>query len=185
MARMKEMPHERRQDQTQQRARPDAQRRRHHGCDDAGTGARGGEGRCVRGHGARTHPRGHPRGRRRLAHERSRDDQGNPEGREHSRHGQGPHRPFRGSADPPSHRYRLHRRIGGPLACRRCLPHRQDRVRRSVRLRGARPRRGAAPHSRGRDDDPYEGRTGHRRRRAGRTSHEAHQLPDQACAVVA
>ena len=36
----------------------------------------------------------------------------------HSGHGEMPHRTFCGSADPPSYRHRLHRRIGSALASR-------------------------------------------------------------------
>ena len=60
--------------------------------------------RRVRRHGARAHPRRHPCRRRRVAHERSRHDQGHPGGREHPRHGQVPHRALRGGPDPPGHR---------------------------------------------------------------------------------
>ena len=63
----------------------------------AGEDRRGG-GRRGR-HGARAHPRGHPRGGRRGAHERPQDDRRHPGGRLHPRHGQVPHRPLCGGAD--------------------------------------------------------------------------------------
>ena len=43
-------------------------------------------------------------------------------------------------------------------------PHRQVGVHRALRLRRDQPRRGAAPHHRGRGDDPLQGRGRHRRR---------------------
>ena len=48
------------------------------------------------------------------------------------------------------HRHRLHRRVRGAFARRRRVPHRQDAVRRAVRLRRARFGRSPAPHRRGR-----------------------------------
>ena len=54
---------------------------------------------------------------------------------------------------------------------RRGAPHRQVGVHRAVRLRLHEPRRGAAPHRRGRGDDPHEGRGGHRQRRRGGAPH--------------
>ena len=44
-------------------------------------------------------------------------------------------------------------------------------VHRAVRLRRHRPRRGAAPHLRGRGDDPLQGRGRHRQRRRGHPPH--------------
>ena len=54
------------------------------------------------------------------------------------------------------------------------------RFTRAVRLRGHQPRRGAAPHRRGRRDDPHEGRGGHRQRRRGRPPHARHPRRDPA-----
>ena len=51
---------------------------------------------------------------------------------------------------------------------RRGAPHRQVGLHRAVRVRRHQPRRGAAPHQRGRGDDPLEGRGRHRQHRRGR-----------------
>ena len=80
-------------------------------------------------------------------------------------------RTLRRGAGPPVDRRRLHRRVRGPHARRRGAPHRQVGVHRPVRVRSDRPRRSAAPHLRGRRDDPDEGRSRHRQRRRGRPSH--------------
>ena len=152
-------------------ARPDAQGRRHHGRHHTRAGAHRRGGRSLRRHGARAHPRRHPRSGRRVPHERPEDDQRDPRGRVHPRHGEVPHRAFRGSAGVAGHRHRLHRRIRGALPRRRHLPYRQNPVQCPVRVRGARFRRSAAPHCRGRHDDPHERRAGHGRRRSGRAPH--------------
>ena len=75
------------------------------------------------------------------------------------------HRPLRRGADPRGARGRLHRRVRGADARRRGAPRRQVEVHRAVRLRLHEPRRGAAPHRRGRGDDPHERRGRHRRHR--------------------
>ena len=69
-------------------------------------------------------------------------------------------RALRRSADPPIPGGRLHRRVRGPHARRRGVPHRQVGVHRAVRLWSPRPRRGPPPHRRRRRDDPHEGRGG-------------------------
>ena len=50
-------------------------------------------------------------------------------------------------------------------------PRRQARLQGAVRVRLPRPRRGAAPHRRGRGDAAHQGRGGHRQRRRGRAPH--------------
>ena len=47
------------------------------------------------------------------------------------------------------------------------VPHRQARLRGAVRVRLPRPRRGAAPHRRGRGAHAHQGRGGHRQHRRG------------------
>ena len=147
--------------ETQPRASPDAQRWRHHGRDHARAGAHRRGSRGLRGHGPRAHPCRHPGGGRRQPYERSRHDSRNPERREHSRHGEVPHWAFRRSADPAGRRGRLHRRVGGPEPGRRRPPYRQDLVRRALRVRRARPRRGLAANRRRRVDDSHERRARH------------------------
>ena len=46
-----------------------------------------------------------------------------------------PNRSFCRSSDTPGYRDRLHRRERSSFPCRRQVPHRQDEVRRSVRMR--------------------------------------------------
>ena len=70
--------------------------------------------------------------------------------------------------DPRGAEGRLHRRVGGPDAGRRGEPRLQARLRGPVRLRLPQPRRGAAPHRRGRGDDPDERGGGHGRHRPRR-----------------
>ena len=65
-------------------------------------------------------------------------------------------------------RRRLHRRVRGPDAGRRGVPHRQVALHRPVRLRRHQPGRGPAPHRRGRRHDPLQGRGRHRQHRRGR-----------------
>ena len=72
------------------------------------------------------------------------------------------------------HRDRLYRRERGTLTSRQHLPHRQDQVRRALRLRCQEPRRSPAPYCRGCHDDPHEGRARHRRCRTGRQSHASY-----------
>ena len=79
--------------------------------------------------------------------------------------GEVPDRPLRRGADPAGARDRLHRRVRGADSGRHRPPRRQVAVRDPVRLRRDEPRRGAAPHRRGRGDDPDEGRGRNRRRR--------------------
>ena len=55
---------------------------------------------AVRRHGARARPGRHPPRRRRRAHVRSREDPGDPGGRDDPGHGEVPHRPLRRGADP-------------------------------------------------------------------------------------
>lgn len=71
-------------------------------------------------------------------------------------------------------RRRLHRRVRGPVARRLREPHRQVEVHGPLRLRCHEPGRGAAPHHRGRGDDPLQGRGGHRRRLRGHQAHPHH-----------
>ena len=73
-------------------------------------------------------------------------------------HGEVPHRAFRRGAGAGGARRRLHRRERGADARRRPVPRRQARLQRAVRVRRARPRRGAAPDRRGRGHDPHQGR---------------------------
>ena len=98
----------------QDRPRPDAQGRRHHGRRHARSGQdrRG----CRRGrrHGARTRPGRHPRGRWRRSHERPIDDRGDHGRGDDPGHGEGPHRPLRRGPGPRGARRRLHRRVRGP-----------------------------------------------------------------------
>ena len=68
-------------------------------------------------------------------------------------------------------RDRLHRRVRGADAGRREPPHRQARLHGALRVRGHRPRRGAAADLRGRGDDPHQGRGGDGQRRRGRAPH--------------
>ena len=84
---------------SQARSRPDAQGRRHHGRRDARAGASiAQEAGRGRGHGARTHPGGHPPRRRRGAHERPRADRAHHGRRHDPGHGEGSHRaPGRGA----------------------------------------------------------------------------------------
>ncbi len=96
----------------------------------------------------------------------------------HPGHGQGAHRPLRGGADPRGARGRLHRRERSAHAGRRGQPHQQVEVQRAVRLRRRQPRRGAAPHQRGRRHDPHQGRGRHRRRGGGRAPHAHHHGRD-------
>ena len=98
----------------------------------------------------------------------------------HPRDGQGAHRPLRRGADPRVPRGRLHRRERGAHAGRRGQPHQQVEVQRALRLRRRQPRRGAAPHQRGRRHDPHQGRGRHRRRRRGRAPHAHHHGRDPA-----
>ena len=126
---------------------------------------------AVRRHGARARPGRHPRRGRRRPHERSGHDRGDHGRGQHPGHGQGPDRPLRRGPGPRGARRRLHRRVGGPDAGRRGEPHRQARLQGAVRVRLPQPRRGAAPHQRGRGDDPDQGRGRHRQHRRGRPPH--------------
>ena len=136
---------------------PDAQGRRHHGCRHPRPGAhRGGRGR-RRGHGAGARAGGHPRHRRRGPHERPRAHQRHHGCRDHPGHGQGAHRPLRGSPGPGGAGRRLHRRVGGAHPGRRGQPHRQARLQGALRVWRPRPGRGPAPHQRGRRHDAHQG----------------------------
>ena len=109
-----------------------------------------------------------------AAHERP-----GPDRRHHRRgldpgHGEGPHRPLRRGAGAAGARRRLHRRVRGALARRLREPHRQVALHRALRLRCDEPGRGAAPHHRGRGDDPLQGRGRHRRRLRGDQAHPHH-----------
>ncbi len=57
---------------------------------------------------------------------------------------------------------RLHRRVRGAHPGRLRQPHRQVELHGALRLWRDQPRRGAAPHHRGRGDDPLQGRGRHR-----------------------
>ena len=59
-------------------------------------------------------------------------------------------------------------------------PHRQVRLRGSLRLRRHQPRRGAAADRRGRGDDPLQGRGRHRQHRRGGPPHARDHLRHQA-----
>ena len=129
--------------------------------------------RRMRRYGARAHSRRYPRGRRRFPHERPGHDQGHPGGRVHPRHGESA-----ASAILPKPRSSQAIEIDyideSEVLCarRRHLPHRQEPVFDVPFVCGAtRPGRGAAPHRRGRDHDPHQGRAGHGRRRPGRAPH--------------
>ena len=132
----------------------------------------------MRGNGARAHSGRHPRGRWRLPHERPGHDQGHPGSRVHPGHGEGAHRPCCRSPHSAGHRNRLHRRIRGSEPRRRRVPHRQEPVRRAVRVRREEPGRGAAPYRRGCVHDSYQGRAGHGRCHPGRASHAHHEQAD-------
>ena len=82
----------------------------------------------------------------------------------HPGHGQGPHRPLRRGPGAAGARGRLRRRVRGADPGRLRQPHRQVGVHGAVRLRRDQPGRGAAPHHRGRRDDPVQGRGRYRRR---------------------
>ena len=85
--------------------------------------------------------------------------------------GEGAHRPLRGGPGARGARGRLRRRVRGADARRRGPPHRQVGVQGAVRVRRHQPGRGAAPHRRGRGDDPQQGRGRHRQRRRGGAPH--------------
>ena len=110
-----------------------------------------------------------------VARMSNRADQRDQGGRNHPGHGQGAHRPFRGSAGFGSARRRLHRRKRSTNARRRRMPHRQDPLRDSLRVRGAQSGRGAAAARRGRGDDPHQGRGRHRQRGRGGAPHAHHE----------
>ena len=87
-------------------------------------------------------------------------------------------RPLRRGAGPAVAGHRLHRRVRGADPGRRGQPHRQARVRGTLRLRRHQPRRGAAAHRRGRGDDPLQGRGRHRQHRRGGPPHARDHLGD-------
>ena len=64
-------------------------------------------------------------------------------------------------------------------------PHRQARLRRSLRLRRDQPRRGAAAARRGRGDDPLQGRGRDRQRGRGGPPHAGDHHRDQAARAAA
>ena len=145
----------------------DAQGRRDHGRHErrAGQDRRGR--RRLRRDGARARARRHPQGGRRRPDGRPDEDRGDQGRRVDPGDGEGPDRALRRGADPPVARRRLHRRVRGPHARRRGVPHRQVGVHGAVRVRLPEPGRGAPADRRGRRDDPHEGRGRDRQRRRG------------------
>ena len=132
----------------------------------------------MRGDGARTHSGRYSCCRRCFPHERSGHDQGHPGSRVHPGHGKGSYRSCCRSPHSAGHRNRLHRRIRSAQPRRRRVPHRQEPVRRAVRVRREEPGRSTAPYRGGRVHDPHQGRAGHGRCHPGRAPHAHHEQAD-------